>query len=73
MRSDEGMGGRVYITNGHTLCARHAHARNTLEERWGRCKCVRKARWVCAHGALINQSINQSFYSISDTFSVIHT
>ena len=34
-------GGRIYITHGHTLCARHAHARNTPEERWARWTCVR--------------------------------
>ena len=34
--------GRVYITHGHTLCARHVHARNTLEVGW--------ARWTCVKG-----------------------
>ena len=37
---------RVYITPGQTLCARHAHARNTPEERWARWTCVRSTLCV---------------------------
>ena len=48
-RSDEGMlVRRVYITHGHTMCARHAHARNTLEERWERWACVRSTLGECS-------------------------
>ena len=36
--------GRVYITPGQTRCARHAHARNTPEER--------RARWACVRSTL---------------------
>ena len=44
MRGGEG---RVYITPGQTLCARHAHARNTPEERWARWTCVRSTLCGC--------------------------
>ena len=38
--------GRVYITHGHTLCTRHAHARNSPEERAARWTCVRSTLGV---------------------------
>ena len=56
MRSDEGMlERRVCITHGLTMCARHAHARNTLEERWESWACVRSTlgeRSWCARSAI---------------------
>ena len=41
-------GGRVYITHGHTVCVRHAHARNTPDEHWARWTCVRSTLHGCA-------------------------
>ena len=51
----KGGGGTRLYTHGHTLRTRHAHARNTPEERWARWACVRSTLGVrsrCAMCAL---------------------
>ena len=50
------------------MCARRAHARNTLEERWARWTSVRSTR-VCAHGPLVVRYT--SFSSFPLAFPVI--